>query len=340
MRAVADKPPLVSVVLPAHNEAGGIAHTVEVIGTLLETQGVLWEIVVVDDGSRDETYGVVSRLSQADPRVRGLRLSRNFGKEAALLAGLAASRGDAVVTMDADLQHPPALIPEMLTAWRQGAKVVHAVKRGRQGDSAWARWRARRFNALIKRLAGIDLDNASDYKLLDRTVVDVLVRELPERSRFYRGLAEWVGYPSVRLEFDVEARRHGSSKWSLWSLLELATTALISFTSAPLRIVTVLGLFTLAFGGLVAVEALIGWFRGVAVSGFTTTIITLLIIGSVIMISLGVIGEYIAKIYDEIKARPIYLVQEQTGATPAPAATVEAEHASLAATAPHSRDPV
>lgn len=312
MQPAVPKPPLLSVVVPAHNEAVGIEHSIGVLRTLLERLDVLWEIIVVDDGSQDDTYAVVHRLSLGDPRIRGVRLSRNFGKEAALLAGLQASRGDAVVTIDADLQHPPALIPQMLEAWRQGARLVHAVKRRRDTDSAWARWRARRFNALVKRLAGIDLDNASDYKLLDRTVVDVLVRELRERSRFYRGLAEWVGYPSVRLEFDVEERQHGSSKWSLWALIELATTALISFTSAPLRIVTILGFFTLLFGALVATEALIGWARGMAVSGFTTTIITLLIIGSVIMISLGVIGEYIAKIYDEIKARPIYLVQEQT----------------------------
>lgn len=316
MPSVAHKPPLLSVVVPAHNEAAGIEHTVDVLRTLLDTLGVLWEIIVVDDGSQDDTFARVRALGANDARVRGVRLSRNFGKEAALLAGLEASRGDAVVTLDADLQHPPALIPQMLAAWREGARIVHAVKRRRDTDSAWARWRARRFNALIKRLAGIDLDNASDYKLLDRTVVDILVRQLPERSRFYRGLAEWVGYPSVRLEFDVEERQHGSSKWSFWALLELATTALISFTSAPLRIVTILGVFTLLFGILVASEALIGWFRGMAVSGFTTTIITLLIIGSVIMISLGVIGEYIAKIYDEIKARPIYLVQERTHEAP------------------------
>lgn len=309
----ATKPPLISVVVPAHNEAAGIAHTVEVLRGLLEGQGVLWEILVVDDGSRDDTFARVQALASTDTRVKGLRLSRNFGKEAALLAGLQASRGDAVMTIDADLQHPPRLIPEMLRAWRQGAMIVHAVKRGREHDSPWARWRARMFNGLIKRLAGIDLDNASDFKLLDRTVVDILCRQLPERSRFYRGLAEWVGYPTARIEFDVQDRAHGQSKWTLWGLVGLATTAIISFTSTPLRIVTVLGVFTLLFGALVATEAMVGWFRGHAVSGFTTTIITLLIIGSVIMISLGVIGEYIAKIYDEIKARPVYLVQEKAG---------------------------
>jgi glycosyltransferase involved in cell wall biosynthesis len=315
---VAAKPPLISLVVPAHNEAQGIAHTVEVLRKLLEGQGVLWEILIVDDGSQDDTFSRVQALAGADSRVKGLRLSRNFGKEAALLAGLKASRGDAVITLDADLQHPPSLIPDMLASWRQGAMIVHAVKRGREFDSPWARWRARLFNGLIKRLAGIDLDNASDFKLLDRRVVDVLVQQLPERSRFYRGLAEWVGYPSVRLEFDVADRAHGQSKWTLWGLVELATTALISFTSTPLRIVTVLGVFTLLFGALVATEALIGWFRGHAVSGFTTTIITLLIIGSVIMISLGVIGEYIAKIYDEIKARPVYLLQDKAGFVDAP----------------------
>ncbi|MCS6785897.1 MAG: glycosyltransferase family 2 protein, partial [Thiobacillaceae bacterium] len=268
--------PLLSVVVPAHNEAAGIGQTIEVLRTLLESQRLTWELIIVDDGSRDDTYARVCAASAQDARIKGLRLSRNFGKEAALLAGLQASRGAAVVTLDADLQHPPALIPQMLAAWRAGAKIVHAVKRRRDSDGAIARWRARTFNALIKHLAGIDLTDASDFKLLDRTVVDVLTRQLPERSRFYRGLTEWVGYPSVRIEFDVEERRHGRSQWSLWALLELATTALISFTSAPLRIVTLLGVFTLLFGAAVAAEALIGWLRGVAVSGFTTTIITLL----------------------------------------------------------------
>jgi len=314
--------PLISVVVPAHNEAQGIAHATGVIGGVLDSCNVRWEIVIVDDGSHDDTFERVCELARNDPRIKGVRFSRNFGKESALLAGLKFASGDAVITIDADLQHPPSLIPQMIEYWRGGAKVVDAVKRSRDTDGPLTRLRAHLFNTLLSRLGGIHVENSSDFKLLDRVVVDTIARMLPERKRFYRGLADWVGYQRVSLPFDVAVRESGQGKWSLWKLVELALTAMISFTSAPLRIVTVMGFFTLVFGFLVGVEALIGWARGFAVSGFATTIATLLIIGSTIMISLGIIGEYIAKIYDEIKARPAYLVEGLVGlAEPAPPVT-------------------
>ena len=306
-------PKLLSVVVPAHNEAPGIAHAVDVMLQALASCGMNLELIVVDDGSRDETFDRVRDMSQKDARIKGLRFTRNFGKEAALLAGLAAATGDAVVTIDSDLQHPPQLIPAMVGAWRDGAMVVDAVKRSRDNDGPFARLRAGIFNAFLSKLGGINLQNSSDFKLLDRVVVDAITRGLPEKQRFYRGLADWVGYPHASIPFDVGARAEGQGKWTLWKLMDLATTAIVSFTSAPLRIVTILGFLTLVFGFAVAAEALIGWFQGRAVSGFTTTIITLLIVGSFIMISLGIIGEYIAKIYDEIKARPSYLVESTVG---------------------------
>jgi polyisoprenyl-phosphate glycosyltransferase len=304
---------LVSVVIPAHDEAVGIARAIEVIGGILDTCTARWEIVIVDDGSRDDTFARVRQIASRDARVKALRFSRNFGKEAAILAGLRFAGGDAVITIDADLQHPPSLIPSMLEEWRNGWLVVDAVKRSRDTDGRLTRLRARIFNSVLSRLGGITLDNASDFKLLDRLVVDAIARGLPERQRFYRGLSDWVGFRHTKIHFDVEARAVGEGKWTLWKLVELALTATISFTSAPLRIVTFLGMFTLAFGFAVAAEALWGWAQGDAVSGFTTTIIALLIIGSAIMISLGIIGEYIAKIYDEIKARPAYLIEASEG---------------------------
>ena len=303
----------VSVVIPAHNESVGIAHAIEVIGGVLDTCAASWEIVIVDDGSRDDTFARLREIALRDTRIKALRFSRNFGKEAAILAGLRHASGDAVITIDADLQHPPSLIPEMIEAWRKGSLVVDAVKRSRDTDSVLTRLRAQIFNSVLSRLGGIKLDNSSDFKLLDRIVVDTIARDLPERQRFYRGLSDWVGFRHTTILFDVEARAVGEGKWTLWKLVELALTATISFTSAPLRIVTFLGMFTLAFGFAVTVEALWDWTHGRAVSGFTTTIITLLIIGSAIMISLGIIGEYIAKIYDEIKARPAYLVEASEG---------------------------
>jgi polyisoprenyl-phosphate glycosyltransferase len=217
------------------------------------------------------------------------------------------------VTMDADLQHPPELIPEMVRRWREGAWVVHGVKQSRTGDPPLVRLRAWAFNGLLQRLGRIDLHNASDFKLLDRAVIDVLVHQLPERERFYRGLTSWIGFPQASVPFDVGARNAGSGKWSMLALTGLAVTGVLSFTSAPLRIVTFLGFLTLVLAAGVGGDALWSWMHGRAVSGFATVILTLLILGSFIMISLGIVGEYLAKLYEEIKVRPPYLIEARCG---------------------------
>ncbi len=301
---------LLSIVVPAFNESAGIQAAIR---TLAEVAGALpyrFEIVVVDDGSRDETFKRAAEMADAGFPVRAVRLSRNFGKEAGLLAGLQHAKGDAAITIDADLQHPPSLIPDMVKAWEQGATIVHGVKRDR-GDEPWlSTARAYVVNKLITTMGGINVQNSSDYKLLDRAAVDIISKMLPERSRFYRGLASWIGFKQVTLEFDVAERQSGASGWTLHSLIALSLTAMVTFTSAPLRIVSVLGVLTFLLGAGVGTEALLSWFRGDAVSGFTTIIITLMLIGSFIMISLGIIGEYIAKIYDEIKHRPTYVIDQ------------------------------
>lgn len=305
--------PTISVIIPAFNEETGIAHAIAEIKKSLAACAVNYELIVVDDGSRDNTYHKVCEINLTDQRVKGIRLSRNFGKESALYAGLEAATGDAVITIDADLQHPPALIQQMITCWKEGVKIVHAVKLDRSTDSWVARLRASLFNNLLKKLGGIDITNSSDFKLLDREVVAILTTQLNEKGRFYRGLANWVGFTQQSIPFTVEERNAGTGKWSIYSLIGLAVTAIVSFTSLPLRIITILGLFTFVFGALVASEALYSWYQGEAISGFTTTIISILIIGSFIMISLGIIGEYLAKIYDEVKNRPIYIVGNSVG---------------------------
>lgn len=313
MNLKAEKP-VISVVIPAYNEGQGIAITIQHIAEILDSCEKNWEIVIVDDGSRDQTYQQICQLSAADPKIKGIALSRNFGKESALFAGLEAAEGRAVITIDADRQHPPGLIAEMIDKWRSGAQIVHAVKRSRPDDSIAKKAAAYGINQLISRLGGINVNNSSDFKLLDSEIVDIIIHKLPERERFFRGLTSWLGFTEEYIYFDVATREGDESKWSFWALLELAITALTSFTSLPLRIVTFLGIATLLLGFFIAGEALWSLANHQAVSGFATIIITLLLIGSFIMISLGVIGEYIAKIYEEVKARPLYLIKARTDA--------------------------
>lgn len=305
--------PIISAVIPSYNESQGITEAIKRIAGILSACESAWEIIIIDDGSKDETYQKICQLSEAEPRIKGIALSRNFGKEAAMLAGLEHAKGEAVIVLDADLQHPPDFIPEMINKWRSGAQIVHAVKRTRKEDSLVKKTAAYCINQLISSLSGINVKNSSDFKLLDKEIVEIIVHRLPERERFFRGLTSWLGFSEAFVYFDVASRQSDESKWSFWSLLELSITALTSFTSLPLRIVTFLGFVTLILGFFVAGDTIISLINGQAVSGFATIIICLLLIGSFIMISLGIIGEYIAKIYEEVKARPHYLIKARVG---------------------------
>jgi len=299
---------LLSLVVPAFNEAARIEATLKILADVCGTLPYTFEFVVVDDGSTDGTLNRAVAMADAGMPVRTVRLSRTFGKEAALLAGLQNARGAAVITIDADLRHPPALIPSMVAAWEKGAKVVHGVRRHPGERNWWHTARATIVNLLIQMLGGIDVQSSSDFKLLDRAVVEIITKDMRERRRFYRGLAGWIGFTQTSLEFDVAPRPEGKSGLTLRSLVKLALTATISFTSAPLRIVSVLGVLTFLLGVGVGSDALWSWFNGRTVSGFMTLIATLLLLGSFIMISLGVIGEYIAKVYDESKQRPAFII--------------------------------
>jgi glycosyltransferase involved in cell wall biosynthesis len=314
MNVVSKTKLVISAVIPAHNESQGIELAVKKIADILDNcVADKWEIIVVDDGSTDQTYQKICELSQLDARIKGIALSRNFGKEGALLAGLKYAAGNAVITLDADLQHPPSFIPEMMAKWRAGAQIVHAIKRSREHDSVMQKTAAYLINHLISGLGGINVKNSSDFKLLDREIVDIIVYQLPEKQRFFRGLTSWIGFNEAHIYFDVANREGDESKWSFWSLLELSITALTSFTGFPLRIITFLGVLTLILGFFVATDAVWSLVHNQSVSGYNTIIICLLLIGSFIMISLGIIGEYIAKIYDEVKGRPHYLIKKSIG---------------------------
>lgn len=312
-----DEAALLSVVAPVHDEAASLDRFVTAVAEALDPVHARFEVVLVDDGSTDASWATITTLATADARVRGLRLSRNFGKEAAVIAGIEAAHGDAVVVMDSDLQHPPALLADMVALWRDGADVVEAVKSNRTGQSLPSRATATVFNAVFSRLTGVDLAGASDYRLLAAGPLAAL-RALPERALFFRGTSTWIGFDRVQLPFVVDARIAGRSRWSVRSLVRLAIDGITSFTSAPLRLVTMVAVVFALFAVVLAIQTLVRFVQGDAVQGFTTVILLLLVQGTVTLFGLGIIGEYVARIHDEVKARPRYVVADRTGDVPDP----------------------
>lgn len=303
-------PPEISVVIPLYNEGGHLAGSLQRIARSLREATESWEFVLIDDGSRDETWAVVSRLKEHYP-LRAIRFSRNFGKEAALAAGLETAEGQAVITMDGDLQHPPKLLPKMIQVWRSGAyDIVEATKRERGEESAANRLGANGFYWLMHRLTGFDLRGASDFKLLDRRVVESW-DQLEERTLFFRGVTAWLGFRVKKLEFSVAARAGGQSGWSKLRLVVYAVNSISAFTSAPLMIVNLLGVAFLLLAGALTLQSLRLYFEGRAVDGFTTVILMQCIIGSFLMFSLGVIGHYLGRVFDEVKRRPRYIASER-----------------------------
>lgn len=303
---------MLSVVIPAYNESGAVAQAASQIADVLQAAGIPYELIFVDDGSTDNTWEEITKSAEADRSVRGVGFSRNFGKEAAIFAGLRAAGGDCCAVMDCDLQHPPEKLPEMYALWQQGWEVVNGVKADRGRESGLHGFAARTFYAIMSRAVGFDMSRASDYKLMDRRVVEALLN-LPERKTFFRALAAWVGFRTTEVEFRVAERAAGKTHWSTMSLIRYAVSNIAAYSSAPLQIVTVLGVLTLLLSLVLGVQTLVNWARGGAADGFTTVIILILFIGSILMISLGIIGYYIAQIFVEVKARPRYLAARFCG---------------------------
>ena len=303
---------MLSVILPSYNEEKMVAVASETVSAVLDEAGIAHELLFVDDGSRDRTWEEIQKAARVNPRVVGLRFSRNFGKEAAMFAGLEAARGDCCVVIDCDLQHPPEKIVEMVRLWEQGYEVVEGIKEDRGEESGLHRFAANSFYSLISRATGLDMASSSDFKLLDRKVVDTLNR-MPERNVFFRALSFWVGFKKTEVRYCVRERTAGESKWSTRALIRYAITNIASFSSAPLQIVTVLGCVMLAVAVVFGLVALVQKLSGAALGGFTTVILLLLLSSSLIMISLGVIGYYLARIYEEIKGRPRYVISETAG---------------------------
>lgn len=307
---------LLSVVAPFYNEEDSVREFYARATAALE--GVPFELVLVNDGSKDGTPELLDSLSTTDPRVKVVHLARNFGHQNAITAGLDHARGDAVVMIDSDLQDPPELIAEMLEKWRGGADVVYAVRRRREGETRFKLTTASWFYRFFTRVSGIGLeDNSGDYRLLDRSVVTAL-SAMPERHRFLRGMTVWVGFTQAAVPYDREARFAGETKYPLRKMVRFALDAIFSFSYAPLRMATVLGFVFagIAFVGLPLV--VIARYADIYVPGVSSLLFVVLLLGGIQLITVGIIGEYVGRIYDEVKRRPLYVVRARRN-TEAPA---------------------
>jgi len=300
----------ISVVVPMHNESENVGAFYDRTRAVLDGIGEPWEIVCVDDGSRDDTLDRLIALHRRDPRVKVIELSRNFGKEIALTAGLDAAVGDAVVPIDADLQDPPELIPEMVAKWREGYDVVYATRIERAGETWLKKTTAGGFYRLMERLSDVPMPpDTGDFRLMARPAIDAL-REARERNRFMKGLFAWVGFRQYSLGYHRDPRAAGTTKWSYWRLIRLAIEGITSFSSAPLQIATWLGLAVASLAFVYGVvRIVITLMYGNPVAGYPSLMVVILFLGGVQLITLGIIGAYVGRIYQEVKGRPLYIVR-------------------------------
>lgn len=306
--------PEVSIVVPAHNEEGCVEEIHRRVVQVLEQEGVSYEILFVDDGSVDRTFEILHILAAHDSHVRAIRLSRNFGHQAALSAGLAEARGRAVISMDCDLQHPPEVIPELLSRWREGAEVVITVREDTLGAGAGKRWTSRLFYRFVNALSPVPITAAAaDFRLLDRKAVNAL-NAMPERTRFLRGLVPWIGFRQAEVRFRAPERFAGETQFSYRRMLSFALNGVLSLSAMPLRLATLVG------GGIFGIGILYGiyvvltaLFNPASQPGWASIILAILLVGGVQIFFMGVIGEYLARVFDEVKGRPLYIIAESIG---------------------------
>jgi glycosyltransferase involved in cell wall biosynthesis len=305
---------LITVVIPVLNEAANLNGLIERLSPILDGLGARWEVLFIDDGSSDETLGVLKALNLRDLRITAISLSRNFGKEIAIAAGLRYARGDAAILMDADLQHPPEVLAQFIDRWREGYQVVYGQRVDRAADGPLRRAFSRAYYRMFNALARTDIpDGAGDFRLLDRCAIDAMNR-IGETSRFNKGLFSWIGFRTIGVPYATAPRTSGTSKWSYRRLTRFALDGLTSFSTLPLRVWSLLGLAisltAFAYSIIVLVQTLV---LGVDVPGYPSLIISVMFFAGVQMISLGVIGEYLGRVYEEVKARPLFIVAEEIG---------------------------
>lgn len=303
---------MLSVIIPAYNEEEMIKKTSETISGILDEENIDFELLFINDGSSDNTWKAIDEESARNKRVKGVCFSRNFGKESAVFAGIAEACGDCCVVLDCDLQHPPEKIVDMYRLWEQGYEIVEGVKASRGRESAMHKFAAKSFYNIMSESVGFDMSRASDYKLLDRKAMNVLLN-MNEKNAFFRALSSWIGFKSTEVEYNVREREAGESKWSTKSLIKYAITNITSFTSAPLHLITISGWIVALLGFGFSVEALYRhFFIGNDQPGSTTLIVLVCFTSAMIMLGLGIIGIYISKIYDEVKGRPRYIIDKTT----------------------------
>ena len=303
---------MLSVIIPAYNEEEMIKKTSETISGILDGENIDFELLFINDGSSDNTWKAITEEAARNKRVKGVCFSRNFGKESAVFAGIAEATGDCCVVLDCDRQHPPEKIVEMYRLWEQGYEIVEGVKTSRGKESAMHSFAAKSFYNIMSDAVGFDMSRASDYKLLDRKAMNVLLN-MNEKNAFFRALSSWIGFKSTEVTYDVREREAGESKWSTRSLIKYAINNITSFTSAPLHLITISGWIVAILGLGFSVEALYRhFFIGNDQPGFTTVIILICFTAAMIMIGQGIIGIYISKIYDEVKGRPRYIIDKTT----------------------------
>ncbi len=300
---------MLSVVIPTFNEEKTIAHTADVVADILTAANIPFEIIFVDDGSKDFTWRKIQLECENNTAVVGITFSKNFGKDAAIMAGLETARGDCCVVIDCDLQQPPEKILEMYKLWEEGYEVIEGQKSSRGNEGIVHKLSAKLFYSIISKATKVDMSNASDFKLLDRKAVNSIL-QLKEKNAFFRALSSWVGYKTAYIKFDVQERFAGKSKWSRKALIKYALSNISSFSAFPLHVVTFLGAIMLLFSIILGTNSLIQYFSGQALEGFTTVILIQLFMGSITMISLGIMGYYISKIYEEVMNRPRYIISE------------------------------
>lgn len=298
-----------SVVLPAYNEELMVGKTCRVLAEVLTEAKIPYELVVVNDGSGDRTWEEIQKAGERDANVTGVLFSRNFGKEAAIFAGLAQACGDVVAVMDCDLQHPPQTLIEMYRLWQEGYEVIEGVKADRGKEGFLHKECAGFFYDIMSKATKVNMKDASDFKMMDRKAVDSIL-SMPERNMFFRATSSWVGYKTTSVEFEVQEREAGVSKWSPWALVKYAFKNIVAFTTFPLQFVTITGAICFICSLVLMVYSLVQYFTGSAVEGYTTLLMVLLLVGSAMMISLGIIGYYISKIYEEVKRRPRYIISK------------------------------